>query len=295
MPTVCSISCVQHHHLWDLRPAGASNLFEQKVYLCQHIADDINDSGHNVVQTVFAQCGAMYKADGPEELRCVGETEFVQGIVAMSNAGIYGGARLCTGIFGSADLNLGSAVESVLLAHLAASSNFRGIRSAFPADFEGSDFAQGYAMLAKYNLAFDNYSPDYQRLPNLAKLAATQPTVPVIVNHLGGKIDPHMDAAEFAKWKSCIDAVAAVPNCVLKCGGAQQRVGSDWEPPFHMHKRQAPIGSSELCDLLFKFYSYAIDAFGPDRCAWPRTLEKSRKAASLSPRATGNSDIVCVQ
>ena len=27
---------------------------------------------------MFAQCGAMYKTDGPEELKCVGETEFVQ-------------------------------------------------------------------------------------------------------------------------------------------------------------------------------------------------------------------------
>ena len=54
------------------------NRFEQKVYLTQHIADDINHCGHNVVQTVFAQCGAMYKTDGPEELRVVGETEFVQ-------------------------------------------------------------------------------------------------------------------------------------------------------------------------------------------------------------------------
>ena len=27
---------------------------------------------------MFAQCGAMYKTDGPEELRVVGETEFVQ-------------------------------------------------------------------------------------------------------------------------------------------------------------------------------------------------------------------------
>ena len=221
---------MQHHHLWDLRPAGATNLFEQKVYLCQHIADDINDSGHNVVQTVFAQCGAMYKIDGPEELRCVGETEFVQGIVAMSNAGIYGHVRLCTGIFGSADLNLGSAVEPVLLAHIAASSNFRGIRSPFPSDFEGSEFEHGFAMLAKHNLAFDNYSPDFGRLPTLAKLARLHPGVTIIVNHLGGKIDANMSESEFTHWKECLSAVAACPNCVLKCGGAQQRVGADWEP-----------------------------------------------------------------
>ena len=44
-----------HHHLWDLR--GNSRMgFRQEVYLCEEISRDIADSGHNIVQTVFAQC-----------------------------------------------------------------------------------------------------------------------------------------------------------------------------------------------------------------------------------------------
>ena len=59
-----------HHHLWDLRTATTEPFlsFEQKVYLCDEISDDITTSGHNIVQTVFAQCAAFYRADGPE--RC---------------------------------------------------------------------------------------------------------------------------------------------------------------------------------------------------------------------------------
>ena len=34
-------------------------------------------SGHNVVATVFVQCGAAHLPDGPEHLRAVGETQFV--------------------------------------------------------------------------------------------------------------------------------------------------------------------------------------------------------------------------
>jgi hypothetical protein len=34
--------------------------------------------------TLFEQAGSMYRAEGPEELRSVGETEFVCGVVAMS-------------------------------------------------------------------------------------------------------------------------------------------------------------------------------------------------------------------
>eukprot|EP01050_Picozoa_sp_SAG11_P009227 SAG11_NODE_854_length_6864_cov_6.972087_2_plen_236_part_00 len=66
-----------HHHLWDWRRphvAGANagialdydpNVFEQKVYYAEHMAADIAASGHNVVQTVFAECGAMYRESGP--------------------------------------------------------------------------------------------------------------------------------------------------------------------------------------------------------------------------------------
>ena len=60
------------------RSAAAVEGIDDDAEFTQHIADDINNCGHNVVQTVFAQCNAMYKTDGPEELKCVGETEFVQ-------------------------------------------------------------------------------------------------------------------------------------------------------------------------------------------------------------------------
>ena len=269
-----------HHHLWDIRTTATEPLssFKQKVYLCEELTADIDASGHNVVQTVFAQCGAFYRADGPEEMRCVGETEFVQGIAAMSRSGIYGTARLCTGIFGAADLRPGKAVEPVLQAHLAASANFRGIRSAYPGDLNPL-FQEGYALLSKYQLSFDNYSPDYQRLPVLAKLAAAHPEVPVIVNHLGGRIDPRADGDAFKNWQACIDAIAACPNAVMKVGGAQQRVGP-WEPPFHMHQRPEPIGSEELCELLYPYYLHVIESFGPDRCMFESNFPVDKECVS---------------
>ena len=267
-----------HHHLWDMRGEGTP--WEQNVYLCEEMAEEIQLSGHNVVQTVFAQCGAFYRADGPEEMRCVGETEFVHGIAAMSRSGKYGNARLCTGIFSTADLRLGAAAEPVLEAHLAASANFRGIRSPFPSDLN-AQFQEGYALLGKHNLSFDNYSPDYERLPALAKLAAAHPDVPIIVNHLGGKIDPDASPAEVARWRECIDSIASCPNAVVKCGGAQQRVGRDWEPPFHMHKRQeGPMGSEALCELLYPFYQYAIEAFGPERCMFESNFPVDKECVS---------------
>ena len=37
-------------------------------------------SGHNVVKTVFMECHASYRTDGPEHLRSLGEVEYVRGI-----------------------------------------------------------------------------------------------------------------------------------------------------------------------------------------------------------------------
>ena len=269
-----------HHHLWDLRTYDDEILkeFQHKVYLCEEIAEDIKLSGHNVTQTVFAQCGAFYRAAGEEALKCVGETEFVNGIAAMSRSGRYGTAEVCAGIFGYADLRAGKDVERVLHAHKEASSNFRGIRSAFPKDLNDA-FLEGYSMLGKLGLSFDNYHPDYTRLPTLAKLGQKFPEVTIIVNHLGGKVDPNDSPGDIAEWRECIDKISKCPNAVMKVGGAQQRVGA-WEPPFHNNLRQSPIGSSELCDLLYERYIYAIEAFGPDRCMFESNFPVDKECVS---------------
>lgn len=269
-----------HHHLWDIRTfiTEPHTSFAQKVYLCEEIINDIRESGHNVVQTVFAQCGAFYRAAGPQEMKCVGETEFVQGIVAMSNSGTYGDVRLCAGIFGSADLRAGAQVEEVLQAHMAASPNFRGVRTAFPSDLSES-FMQGYAILGKYQLSYDNYSPDFERLPGLARLADANTDVPVIVNHLGGTVNPDAPAQVAERWRLSIDAIARCPNAVMKCGGGQMRVGN-WQPPFHMHERATPIGSEEVCELLFPYYEYVINAFGPDRCMFESNFPVDKECIS---------------
>jgi L-fuconolactonase len=86
-------------------------------------------SGHNIVATVFVQPRAMLRASGPAEMRHVGETEFANGMAAMSASGSYGITRHCAGIVGHADLSLGSRVEPVLEAHLRAGGDrFRRIR-----------------------------------------------------------------------------------------------------------------------------------------------------------------------
>ena len=98
--------CDPHHHFWDFR----TERIPYQRYLLHELAADIH-SGHNVRATVFIEARAMYRADGPEEMRPVGEVEFVQGLAAASASGLYGPGRAAAAIVGHANLNLGARVE----------------------------------------------------------------------------------------------------------------------------------------------------------------------------------------
>src|SRR6478752_5200492 len=107
-----------HHHLIDRPESGR--------YLLPDLLADI-DSGHNVVATVYLEWLSMYRADGPAEMRPVGEIEFANGVAAMSASGGYGRTRACSGIVGHADLALGARVKEVLEAMIASGGGrFRG-------------------------------------------------------------------------------------------------------------------------------------------------------------------------
>ena len=258
-----------HHHLWRIpSPWGTYDL------------DDLwadTGSGHNVEQTVFIDARSGYRQDGPEHLKPVGESAFIA-TVAEQSAKATGKATIGA-IISHAYMKLGAAVEEVLVGHLEAGRGlFRGIRSGFPQDLDAR-FLESFDVLARLDLTFDNFSFDYTRLPDLAKLADAYPGVPIIVNHLGGKIDPFATADEFANWRQCIDAVARCSNVAMKVGGAQQAAGS-WEPPFHMHRRERPIGSEELCELLYRYYIHAIEAFGPDRCMFESNFPVDKECVS---------------
>src|ERR1700744_3395981 len=67
-----------HHHLWH----------RDTLYLLPEFLRDIG-TGHNILATVFVNCRSMYRADGDPDFVPLGETEFVNGIAAMSASGEY--------------------------------------------------------------------------------------------------------------------------------------------------------------------------------------------------------------
>src|SRR5258707_9772348 len=87
-----------HHHLWQR--AGNDYMFHDLL------AD--TRTGHNIVGTVFVDCHSMYRKEGPAELRCVGETEFANGVAAGSASGIYRSLRARAGTVSHVGLRLGT-------------------------------------------------------------------------------------------------------------------------------------------------------------------------------------------
>jgi len=234
--------------------------------------------GHNVRSTVFIEARAMYRTDGPEELRPVGEVEFVQGLAAASASGLYGPCRAAAAIVGRANLNLGDQVQPVLEAlHAASPNRFRGIRHTVTWDphpevgnreQEGvlatAAYRAGARVLVRMGLSLDT-GVCFPQLPELAAFAQAVPDLTIIVNHLGGltRVGPyaHRDDEVLATWRRGIAAVAACPNVHLKLGGiGMPRLGFDW------HARTTPIGSEELAQAITPLMTYCIEQLGPDRC-----------------------------
>ena len=260
-----------HHHIWD-RPGWR--------YMIDDIAQDLA-SGHNIIATVFVQCHSMHRANGPEEMAPVGETEFVNGVAAIGASGLYGKQRLCAGIVGHANLTLGEAVQPILEAHIQAGGDrFRGIRHITTWDDDDRlinksysvtkglladpNFRAGFAELEKLNLSFDAwlYHPQIDELTDLAQ---NFPGTTIILDHCGGPLGlgEYATASEnvFASWRNSIEKLAGCRNVKVKLGGLGMRING-----YGFHEKPLPPTSDELAKAWFPYIDTCIKAFGPDRC-----------------------------
>ena len=269
-----------HHHLWPPRPDAS--------YLLDDLDADTN-SGHRVVATVFIECMASFRTEGPEHLRCVGETEFVAAIAGRSRG--RPGSRLAA-IVGAADLRQGAGVEEVFAAHIEAGQGlFRGIRHAAawdPSDtirrshhnpppqlYLDADFREGFARLEPAGLSFDAWM-FHPQIPDLTDLARAFPATRIVLDHLGGPLGlgPYADArAEvFRHWRRDIAPLAACPNVFIKLGGMAMPIsGYGW------HRSQGASPSSEaFVEAQGDYYRAAIDLFGPQRAMFESNFPVDR-------------------
>ncbi|MDE0022873.1 MAG: amidohydrolase family protein [Spirochaetaceae bacterium] len=259
-----------HHHLW---PNG-----RRAPYALAELYEDLR-SGHDIVQTVFVECGASYRRGGPAHLRPVGETEWV---AEEARASAAAGGPEIAGIVSFADLTAGDLVPEVLDAHEAAGGGrFRGIRHALargdhrpgtendpgPARAglaHEEQFQAGVRLLGRRGLTWESWHYHYQMADFIA-VAKSAPDTVCILDHFGTPVGVGRYRARraeiLAQSKRDVAAASALPNVVAKLGGmAMADNGFGWD------RREQPVAAEEFAAAQREYYLHAIDCFGTGRC-----------------------------
>jgi len=284
-----------HHHLW-FQPESALIAMESEQshyarafapifrlharYLLDEYLADLK-SGHNIRASVFTDSATMHRTSGPDVLRPVGQTEFVNGVAAMGESGLFGETKVCSGIVGNVDLRLGDGVEPVLTAHIeAGGSRFRGVRnfsmydqdpqilgpnlSAPPLLLLDPAFRRGFRRLSEFNLSFDALVFEPQ-LPEVIDLAQAFPDTHIVLNHVGVPVGVGRYGGKreerFPIWRDSIRALARCANVSVKLGGLGIPFGG-----FPSYMSPTPFTSAQLAREWSPYIETSIEAFGADRC-----------------------------
>jgi L-fuconolactonase len=259
-----------HHHLWE-EPGNR--------YLADEFGADLA-SGHRIEATVFVQAHFGYRRSGPEEMKPVGETEAVVAMVESAPPARRAGS-IAAGIVGFADLTLGSRVEAVLEAHLAAGrGRFKGVRHSVARDSNFPDgivlrpapaglladrrYRAGLEVLARHGMSYDAMLY-HQQIPELTAVAKKHPDLRIVLDHLGCMIGvgPYKgrERETFAKWRGDLADLASCPNVSIKLGGLGMVIcGATW------HQYASPPTSAKLAQQWRPQIETCIELFGAARC-----------------------------
>jgi L-fuconolactonase len=278
-----------HHHFWDMPHRGH--------YLLPELLTDIG-GGHNIVSTVFLECRAMYRKDGPREMAALGEVEFVTGIAAMSASGGYGPCRVAEGIVGGGDLSVGARVRELLEAEItAAGGRLRGLRHGVATDSSEAiskyvsrvvplhqvmdpKFREGFAQLAPLGLSFESWQY-HPQLPDTIDLARAFPETTIILNHVGGVlgVGPYNGRRQevLQGWRKDINELAKCPNVYCKLGGIGMVSFG-----FDFHERDVPPSSEDLATAWRQYIEPCIEAFGVDRCMFESNFPPDKQSGGYT-------------
>lgn len=272
-----------HHHFFD-----GSEYF-QKYDLEKLRADTAT---HQIVQTVYLQCGEHHRTTGPDALKPVGETEWVDSIAAIAREDPE--QTQIGAMIGTAELRLGSEVRAVLETHAAASPLFRGIRQSAawdPSDavplfgnvadgelYRDLAFREGFAVLGDMGLSFDawHYFP---QTPYLTELAQAFPNTAIVLDHFGTPlgVGPYANRRDeiFDQWANDLVDLARCPNVSIKLGG----LAMPWNG-FGFELGSLPPTSDDIVDKQGRYYAHAIDTFGAERCMFESNFPVDRYSVS---------------
>jgi len=263
-----------HHHLWA---------WPFPYEMAETLAD--LSTGHKVQATVHVEAHGHYRAEGPQHLRPVGETEYVANQACRVDQARCP-TNVCAGIVGHADVTRGASIEEVLGAHIeAAQGRFRGIRinvywtmtrdnspwtpSPVRSLLEEPPIFEALGCLARHDLSCDLVA-FHSNLPDVARTALAFEETVFIVNHMGAPMTPDDQPDEHALarvWRGHIDQLARCQNVRMKLGGWLNPMLSRSIPSVAALRR-LPVGpsSEQTAAALRPYVNYCIERFGPDRC-----------------------------
>lgn len=263
-----------HMHLWH-HASGYR-------YFVEEHAADIATSKRKIAATVYVECGSYYRADGPADMRSVGETQYAAGMAAIAESGKYGDTRIAGGIVANADMTADPArLDDILDAHEdAANGRLRGIRrsakwdadpvvaSGKVADGPGIltdlQFQVGVRLLARRGLIYEAtiFHPQIEDVTDLARAA---PDTTIVVNHCGSPLGyggyRGKEDAVFADWHASMHELSQEPNVTVKLGGMLMSLGN-----FDFKAAKRPPTSEEIAELWRPWLESCVDLFGPERC-----------------------------
>ena len=285
-----------HHHLWSTASFWGT-------YELEDLWKDTG-SGHNVEKTIFIDCHSNYRPDGPDQLKPVGETEYVVGVAEESESDPNNAT--IAGIVSHANMTLGSEVREVLEAHeIAGKGRFRGIRHAGPHDttdsltnkgsprpcpYTRSDFQEGVRTLGEMGYTYDTWH-FFMQNQEFAELAKAAPETVMILDHFGTPLGVGAYAGKqeeiYEQWAKDIAAIAECPNVTAKLGGlAMPDNGFGWD------KNDRPPTSEEFAEAQKRYYLHTIECFGPDRCMFESNFPVDKLSISYHVLWNGLKKIV---
>ncbi|GAB5415087.1 MAG: amidohydrolase family protein [Congregibacter sp.] len=275
-----------HHHLW--------RNMQGDVYTIDEYGVDTT-AGHKVIGSVFMECGASYRSEGPEAERPLGESEFV---IEQAQQARAKGLPPILGMVGHVDLRLED-LDRLLDLHIdLAGDFFKGIRQAGASAREDdtsvllipggadadlyaqTDFRRGVQRLGERGLSYDTWHYHFQNAAFI-ELAQACPDTQLILDHFGTPLGVGQYAEQrdtiFTQWQRDIEALSYCPNVKLKLGGlAMPDNGFAW------HLRDKPPGRDEFLAAQGAYYQHALDCFGASRCMFESNFPVDRLSLSYT-------------
>ena len=250
-------------------------------YFVEDLARDVAESGHSVEATMFVEARSMYRASGPEHLRCVGETEFAAGMGAIADSHTYTTCRAAAGIIAFADLRSGDLTRETVEAHIEiGNGRLRGIRqnakwdpdpsARGPVSADGPGlyldpaFGRGLDLITSMGLTFDA-SIFHPQIPDVTAMARSHPDASIVLIHTGSPLGHSSytgrDTEVHSHWLAAMTDLATCPNVTVKLGGLLMSLGN-----FDFTTATTPPASEHLAELWRPYIEPCVELFGADRC-----------------------------